>query len=57
MLGHRMFLGVFAYTMEAGGLHVLHRTPQISIFITSPPASPPTTMPPLMFTGNESAVS
>lgn len=52
-----MFLGEFAYTMEAGGLHVLYRTPQILIFITSPPASPPTTMPPLMFTGNESAVS
>lgn len=51
-----MFLSVFAYTMEADG-RVLHRTPQILIFITSPPASPPTTVPPLMFTGNESAVS
>lgn len=53
-----MFLSVLTYTMEADGLHVLHRTSQILIFITSPPASPTTTtLPPLMFTGNESAVS
>lgn len=54
-LMYSVFMGVLAYTMEADGLHILHLTAQILIFITSPPASSPTTVPPLMFTGNESA--